>query len=159
MNKTFLLIILFLSIHIFSWGQQFSREEKIERLKAQKVAFITNKLNLSTEEAQAFWPVYNDFFKKREGLARQKKQITLDLQNNWMKYSSEKKTELADSLINFRLKEAKLEQAYHQKFKSILSIDKVIKLYNSEQQYKNYLLTQIRNQNSLKPSQREAKRK
>jgi len=32
-----------------------------ERLEALKIAYLTKKLNLTTEEAQRFWPVYNQY--------------------------------------------------------------------------------------------------
>jgi len=71
MNKlTIIIFSLCLSASIC--GQQITKEQKLERIKAQKMAFITNKLNLSSEEAQLFWPVYNDFFKNKELLNREK---------------------------------------------------------------------------------------
>ena len=39
-------------------------ENKKENIEAQKVAFITSKLNLTTEESQKFWPVYNEYESK-----------------------------------------------------------------------------------------------
>ncbi len=158
MNRI-IFFILFITISISAIGQQFTKKEKIERLKAQKIAFITDKLDLSTNEAQSFWPIYNDFFRKKEMLAIEKKKLTHKLRQNWEEYSNERKTELADSLILFRLNEAKLEQNYHEKFKHILSIDKVIKLYNAETQFKNYLLKQIRSQNTINNTNKPAKRK
>jgi len=158
MNKVLLIIFLAtISVNIFS--QNYTKQEKIEHLKAQKMAFITEKLNLTSEEAQKFWPLYNDFFKQKEKISLDKKQIAIDLRQNWESYSNDKKTELADKLIQFRVTEAELEKEYHEKFKSVLSIDKVIKLYNAETQYKNYLLKQIRSQNSISEIDRAAKRK
>jgi len=34
---------------------------KEEKIRALEVAFISRKLNLSTDEAQKFWPVYNEY--------------------------------------------------------------------------------------------------
>ena len=34
---------------------------KEEKIQALEVAFISRKLNLSTDEAQKFWPVYNEY--------------------------------------------------------------------------------------------------
>ncbi len=158
MNKV-LLIILLATLNLNAFSQQYTKQEKIERLKAQKVAFITDKLNLTTEEAQNFWPLYNEFFKQKEKISSDKKQITIDLRQNWKNYSKKEKTELADKLIQFRVKEANLEQEYHEKFKTVLDIDKVIMLYNAETQFKNYLLKQIRSQSSINEIDRPAKRK
>ena len=37
------------------------RAERIEKIEQQRIAFITTDLDLSVEEAQAFWPLYNDY--------------------------------------------------------------------------------------------------
>jgi len=39
------------------------REERIERLKR---VYFTEKLDLSVEDAEKFWPVYNEYSKKRK---------------------------------------------------------------------------------------------
>ena len=39
-----------------------------EKIRAYKVAFLTEKLNLSAKEAQKFWPLYNEFDQQRRFL-------------------------------------------------------------------------------------------
>ena len=56
--------ILFLTIFTglgYTVTAQPARGEKIEAIK---VAYITKELNLSSDEAQKFWPVYNEYFKE-----------------------------------------------------------------------------------------------
>ena len=48
------------------------------RLEALKIAYITNKLNLSPEEAQKFWPIYNQYSLELK-VARLKKAVRLSL--------------------------------------------------------------------------------
>lgn len=60
--KTSLLLITLLIISTPQFAQKGSRhqnKEKREKIKAQKIAFITDKLDLTTDEAEKFWPVYN----------------------------------------------------------------------------------------------------
>lgn len=142
LTVTLLLVLACLSII----GQDFSRKEKLDRINTQKIAFITNKLELTSAEAQQFWPVYNEFFREREILNQQKTSVNKELLLYWEEYADDKKTELADQLVQFQLTEAKLEVEYHNKFKNVLPIDKVIKLYVAEKQFKTFLLKQIQNQ-------------
>ena len=44
-------------------AQQLSPEQQ-EKYEALKVAFLTEELSLSSKEAQAFWPVYNEMDEK-----------------------------------------------------------------------------------------------
>jgi hypothetical protein len=48
-------------IWFFSTGLQAQQPRDGERLEALKIAYLTKKLNLNTEEAQRFWPVYNQY--------------------------------------------------------------------------------------------------
>ena len=144
MQKLILTILLFSCMTVFG---QVSKREKLERLKAHKIAFITDRLGLTPEEAKTFWPVYNEFFRKKEMLNNRKKAVTRELQNNWESYSDDRKTELVDKLlVDFKFREAQLEKEYLGKLKKVLPIDKIIRLYRVETQFKTFLLKQIKNQ-------------
>lgn len=52
---------LLLFIGSFQLNAVAQEQRDGERLEALKVAYLTKKLNLSTEEAQKFWPVYNTY--------------------------------------------------------------------------------------------------
>ena len=56
MKNKFIFPILFLLMASISFAQGF--RDKKEKVKALKVAYITEQLDLTTEEAQKFWPIY-----------------------------------------------------------------------------------------------------
>ena len=59
--KNFILILtLFLGIGLQSHAQDDDKKDA-GRLQALKIAYITKKLNLSPDEAQKFWPIYNQY--------------------------------------------------------------------------------------------------
>ena len=57
--KTITSIVFIISFSILSFSQ--GNRDKIKTLK---IAFITEKLDLSEQEAQKFWPIYNKYDKK-----------------------------------------------------------------------------------------------
>lgn len=66
MKKLITLGLLFLlTFNAFS-----QRKEKEERIKALKIAFITERLALTETEAQKFWPIYNAFEEENNQLRR-----------------------------------------------------------------------------------------
>lgn len=67
--KRLIIPLLLLMFCFSSWAQQGERQMK-ERIKAQKVAFITERLDLSSKEAQQFWPIYNAFEDKIEDMRK-----------------------------------------------------------------------------------------
>lgn len=60
MKKYLLIIALFLGFTVAGMSQDEDKKDG-GRIEALKIAFLTRKLNLSTEEAQKFWPVYNKY--------------------------------------------------------------------------------------------------
>lgn len=125
-------------------AQKEEKKDRIERLKSQKVAFLTERVELSTSEAQKFWPVYNEFSAKMDSLWHLKKSNVRELHQSLESLTSREKEAAIDRHVSYELQKAKLEKEYHNKFKTILSIDKVIKLYDAEYEFKKKMLKLIR---------------
>lgn len=115
-----------------------------EQIKAQKIAYLTNKLDLSVQEAQTFWPLYNEFEKKKDDLFDTEKSISQKMMN--VDNLSEKEmVDLSDKYVELQQAEAKLIAEYHIKFKKVLPAKKVMILYTSDRMFKRELLKQLRN--------------
>jgi len=142
MKQLPIIIALLLSVSILP--AQNKKGEKLEKVRTQKVAFLTQKMNLSPDEAQVFWPVYNEFASQKEALNKKKRDVMVELKQKWDTATDNQKEAVADQMIAFRMEEAQLDQSYHAQFKEVLPIDKVLKLYQAELQFKNYLMKQIR---------------
>jgi len=142
MKQVTIIIALLLSVSFMQ--AQNKKEEKLEKVRSQKIAFLTQKMNLSPDEAQVFWPVYNEFSTQKKELNKKKRDVMVELKQKWDSATDAQKEAVADQMIAFRMEEAKLDQSYHAQFKDVLPIDKVLKLYQAELQFKNYLMKQIR---------------
>lgn len=114
-----------------------------EKIQAMKVGYITDKLDLSTKEAQAFWPTYNEFDTKTDALHKSmrkmhKKEASIDEMTD---------SEVEEMIMNtnsLRQKELDLFNEYFIKFKAILPIKKIAKLYKAEHGFKRELLKKLR---------------
>jgi hypothetical protein len=95
-----------------------------ERLEALKIAYITKRLDLSPEEAQKFWPIYNQY---SEELKRARQDA---IRNN------KSEIELDESLLNVRKK-------YSVQFNQALSPQKVDTFFKSEKEFGNYVQKEI----------------
>ena len=52
----------------FTVRSKTGKEKITEKVEAHKIAFITNELNLTPEESQKFWPIYNEYSAKERDL-------------------------------------------------------------------------------------------
>lgn len=139
---TILVVILSMFSQISIAQPPGGMHERSEKIKAMKVEFITTKLDLTVEEAQAFWPVYNEFMKKMDAL-EQKRRSTMRA-NRDKELTDKEINELIE--LNFDTDQAilDLKRAYDSKFKAVLPIKKVGKLYRAEEQFKHELIKRLR---------------
>lgn len=145
MNRYSLIIAALFLIPVLAAGQLCNDHcKKKEQIKAQKVAFITEKLNLTVDEAQKFWPVYNEMAAKTEELEKKRRSIVQNYHKNKQSLTSEQMEALTDKMLKLEIMSVKLEVEYYRKFKEILSPEKIIELKISEHQFKHELLKQLK---------------
>jgi len=133
------LLIITSSSSIFAQHENF--QKKREEINSEKIAYITKELNLTPQEAQLFWPVYNEYQSKMEeemkAMRDDKKSIDYD------KISDKEASALADQQIIQMQKMLDVKKAYHAKFKEVLPPKKLLKLYDAEKGFRKQLLKQI----------------
>ncbi len=142
--KNIILISGLVFFNTIVYGQGRGFEDKRELIKSEKIAFLTREMELLPEEAQVFWPVYNDFQNRVDRLNDEKRTQNRYYMQNQANLSSKEAEELGDRLIVLELEEAQLKADFHEKLKDILPPAKIIKLYHAEMKFKNYLLRQLR---------------
>jgi hypothetical protein len=111
-----------------------------ERVEAMKIGFITDRLNLSSEEAKVFWPVYNQYSDELEKLRKGRRDNIINARENFDEMSDADLEKAVDSELAFRQNEVDIIKKYHPQFKKVLPIKKVAKLYKAEEDFKRKLL-------------------
>jgi hypothetical protein len=138
-------LISFLAIGIFSFNVSFS-QNRAEKIESMKIAFITKQLDLSPAEAQVFWPVYNEYTTKTEALRKTHRMELMEAKQNFDIMKDKEVETLVDGEIAFRQKELEIQKEYHSKFKAVLPIKKVARLYQAEEMFKRELLKKMQEQ-------------
>lgn len=102
--KKYTLTILLSLILGATFAQRGGERYDPEKLKAAKVAFITTRLNLNSDQAEKFWPVFNEFSDKRESMIRQMADLNnrndQPLSDAEAKTRIQKRFELQQNLLN-----------------------------------------------------------
>ena len=142
-SKRFLASFLSLFLILSIQTQLFSQGKNMERIKTQRVAFYTEKLELSEKEAEKFWPVYNDYNSQKEKINIQRSTIMRRLLREMENMNEKEIEESHQKFIDIQSKSHKLFLRFDDKFLEILPASKVMKLYITEIQFKQFLLKQI----------------
>lgn len=126
-----------------------------EKIRAARIAYITEKLGLTPAEAEKFWPIYNEFDQKRRELRLQNK----DLRKNPDPNKSQEEIEKAAiaQQHQFRQKELDLEKDYSGRLLNVISAKKVMALPRTEKDFRDLLLRRMQQQQSIR-EQRQIQR-
>lgn len=131
-----------------------AQNTNLEKLNNYKIGFFTKKLNLTSEEAEKFWPVYNDYQSQRNKVQIEKMKLNRNFNQNESTLSDKQLEEMGDKYVDCLVQESNLAVEFHKKLKEVLPPVKVILYYQAENQYKIQLLNDlqsIRQQQKLRP--------
>ncbi len=159
MKRNYILIVLLIMLCGAAKAQPpgpEDRKEKREEVESMKIGFITKALDLSTEESQKFWPVYNQFNNELDQLRKDHRGQAMKLRNNIDEISDKELEVLVDSELEFRQAELDIRKKYQNQFKQVLPMKKVAKLYKADEDFKRELLKMLNNnqRNQRKPAPR-----
>ena len=138
--KRLLPILLFLiTTSIFA---QQNRGDRHKEIKVLKIAFITEKLDLTEDEAQKFWPIYNahEEEKHKHFESSMKKRKDLDIEKL---SESEAEALLKEMQANEEAK-VKSEKAFIEKLSKVISYKKIVKLMHAERTFKRKMIEEFR---------------
>jgi len=139
------IISLFIFFNFASFAQtKDDKAKKEELIYSQKIAFITERLQITPNEAQKFWPLYNEYWKRKNKLIVERNNIMNKAKNELDQLNEQECKELANEYNAIRLKETKLFNEYNEKFQTVLPPKKVLQLYISDSEFKSYLLKQLK---------------
>jgi len=139
------LLVIFLAMNCYADPSNGNneRQKRWEEMVAKRAAFFTERIGLTAEEAQAFWPVYNQLQAEKGKLNKKMH----DLHHNTKKNAKGERMldygKLTDEMIRIKVQEANLDKIYHQKFKRILTPEKLFRFYIADREWGVELLKQI----------------
>ena len=129
--KKYLLILLLGFTSFFVKAQDDNPGQRAEKIQALKIAFITQKLDLTPDEAQKFWPVYNRY-------EVELKQMIRDNKTN-------------PDIIDGDEKVLNLRKRYRSEFIRVIGQPKMNELFKAENEFRGVLLKRLKERNMQRP--------
>ena len=128
----FALVFVFAGMQLMSQTTNDYIEILRSVLKTEKKAAIAEVMTLTEQEAEVFWPMYNEFNEKMYTVQTKRVKIIKDYAENYESMTNEKADELWTSYMNFKQEILNLNKQYYKKFKKILPAGKVAKYFKAE---------------------------
>jgi hypothetical protein len=119
--------------------RQSERVSNVDRIKAQRIAFLTEKMSLTSEEAQKLWPVLNEFNDKRKDLMKEYR-AEWPRNTDVSKLTDQEAERYAEYQVLHIEKSARLARELHEELKKILPPKKIALLYEAEEEFNRKLM-------------------
>ena len=148
-KTTLTAFVLLVGIGLQAQPDKKKMRMSIEKVEAKKVAYITDRLDLSPEQAQVFWPVYNEF-QDELNEARKKQLKTLKIEGEEHRriedFTDEDLKQVMEMRFAMEQKELDLKKGYHGQFLEVLEVKQVAQLYRAEHEFKRVLFEEMRSE-------------
>ncbi len=131
---------------------QNDREEHRDKIKALKTALITDKLDLSSSEAEKFWPIYNAFENEQERLRRNSHEKRND--DNFESLSEDDAQNLLDEMVDLGKQRYDLYNKFILDLKQVLPAKKIILLKKVEEEFKRKMIKEFQKRRKEKRNDR-----
>ena len=132
--------VLLAFTNLYAQPDSDTRDERIESLK---VAFITEKLSLSSKEAQLFWPVYNDFSDQMKTIKDKQRDMAKSMRVK-TEFTDQEAEKLIQDQVQLRQQEFDLTKKYIAEFKRVLPVKKVARLMTLEDEFRAIVMQRLR---------------
>ncbi|MGX5818549.1 hypothetical protein ACWKWU_10155 [Chitinophaga lutea] len=123
-------------------AQEAGDAAKQDKIKALEIAYISRELDLTPEEAQKFWPVYNRYSKEVGDVVRDRKARNMEMKGK--PRTDELAAQAMDKELNYERRMLDIKTRYKQEFMKVLPARKVGNLYKAEREFRGMMIRQLK---------------
>lgn len=136
MKNILLILLTFIASQTFAQDEEpVVQDPNVKtRIDAARAAYITERLGLTTKEAETFWPIYREFADKRSGLRSQYREA---------KREGKPEKDLVDLGLKLKQQELDLEKDYSGRMMKVITAQKLVELRGAERDFTRIILQQI----------------
>ncbi len=116
------------------------RKDRLEKIENAKIAFITEKLSLTQEQAQRFWPLYNELDAKKQDLRKRSRTFR---EESLASLTDEQIREGLENRLVYRQRELDLDKEYMDRYLRVISPKQLALLHRSEREFTKLLLERL----------------
>jgi len=123
--------------------EQPQNETAKDKIKAARIGLITQRLDLTPEQAEKFWPIYNEFTQKRTELMKQYKDAEKNVNPN--NPDPKQQQALVDLGLKVKQDELTLEKDYSGRLMGVITAQQMLNLRQAERDFRNIIINMLNN--------------
>jgi Spy/CpxP family protein refolding chaperone len=114
-----------------------------DKIKAARIGLITQRLNLTPEQAQKFWPLYNEFDQKRAEMRKPLREAQKNINPN--NPDPKQQQALVELGLKIKQDELNLEKEYSNRMMGVITAQQMLNLRQAERDFRNIIINMLNN--------------
>ena len=136
--------VLLLTSAISAFAEERFQDNWKEKIMSEKIAFLTMEMGITPEEAQVFWPVYNQVDKERDEAIRCVFRSYKAVEDAVAAGKSEKElNKLLEEHLAALKAQGEVEQKAYKDYAKVLPTEKLAKLYVAEEKFRRHHIRKL----------------
>ena len=151
MNRSIKNSFLILGAFLMLFGVRAQDDRNKEQIKTLKIAFFTEQLSLSPDEAAVFWPIYNAHEKEKEAVRDQQRREIRDRFPNLDEITEKEARKALERYLELEEQEEELDKAFYEQIAREFSAVRTLKLFQAERDFRRRLFQEYRKRRGNRP--------
>jgi Spy/CpxP family protein refolding chaperone len=127
---------------------EIAQDPKVqEKIKNLRIAYISDKLGLTPEQAEKFWPVYREYSDKRRDIRQEFVESRKEIKND--NPDQAKQEELVKLGLALKQRELDLEKVYSERLLKVITAQQMLNLRRAEGDFQRIILEQIQQRRTM----------
>jgi hypothetical protein len=132
------LIFGFIFSALVAFGQN---GEALRKIEAARIALITERLELTPDQAEKFWPIYREYTQQRLDLRKELQALKRNADTNQLTDAESKEVLEKGQLLKER--QLALDKTYTEKLSTVISNNQILALRKAEEDFKQMIIRRL----------------
>ncbi|HNP06153.1 MAG TPA: hypothetical protein PKN99_00935 [Cyclobacteriaceae bacterium] len=144
-----ILFVLLMASPLYTMAQEeeLNDPKDREKIEAARIGLISERLGLTPEQAERFWPVYREFTQKRGEMVREFRQAQKEVGPD--NQDPEKQRELVELGLKIKQRQLDLEKDYSRRMMDVISAQQIMNLRNAEKEFQRMIIRQLQQRRDM----------
>lgn len=145
--KILLMLLIAAPLYTRAQEEEIKDPKAREKIEAARIGLISERLGLTPEQAERFWPIYREFTEKRGEMVREFRQAQRELGSD--NQDPEKQKELVELGLKIKQRQLDLEKDYSRRMMDVISAQQIMNLRNAEKEFQRMIIRQLQQRRDL----------
>ncbi len=147
MKKILIIVLILSSFASYAQNNQSAKA----KLEAARIALITERLALTPEQAQSFWPVYNEYAEQRRNIQMEYRSTRQGLDLNQL--TDEQQRAMLKGRMEEKQRQLDLENKYSERLMNVINARQLMALKRAEDDFRSMILQRIQQRQRMQQQQ------